>query len=231
MEKEKLNKTGIFVVTAPFRWLIITALFFFIALGRIDIIRAWIYIGCYFIGSLFSCYIFIKKVPGLANERGKIKQGTKNWDIPIVLLYFLLAIVITPVVAGLDVRFNISVLPFSFLYLGIGLYIFSLVLSIWPMLHNPFFEGTVRIQTDRNQAVINTGPYKVVRHPGYIGMIIGSLPLPFAFGSLFSIIPAIIMIILVIIRTYLEDKTLINELDGYDEYCTKVKYRLIPYIW
>lgn len=231
MEKQKLNRAGIIAITAPFRWLVITAFFFFIASGRIDIIRAWIYIGCYFIGFLVSSYIFIKKVPGLANERGKIKQGTKNWDTAIVLLYFLLGIVITPVVAGFDIRFNISTLPFDFLYLGIGLYIISLVMSIWPMLYNPFFEGTVRIQIDRNQSVINTGPYKGIRHPGYVGMIIGSLPLPFALGSLLSIIPAFIMIILLVIRTYLEDKTLKKELSGYDKYCIKVKYRLIPYVW
>ena len=117
MEKQKLNRTGIIAVTAPLRWLIITVLFFFIASGRIDIIRAWIYFACYFIGFLVSCYIFIKKVPDLVNERGKIKQGTKNWDTLIVLLYFLLAIVITPVVAGFDIKFNISPLPFGFLYL------------------------------------------------------------------------------------------------------------------
>jgi protein-S-isoprenylcysteine O-methyltransferase Ste14 len=99
------------------------------------------------------------------------------------------------------------------------------------MLHNPFFESTVRLQADRNQFVINTGPYKIVRHPGYIALIAGPLALPFAVGSLLSVIPAIIMIILILIRTYLEDNTLKKELAGYDEYCKKVKYRLIPFLW
>jgi protein-S-isoprenylcysteine O-methyltransferase Ste14 len=109
--------------------------------------------------------------------------------------------------------------------------VLSLIMAIWPLLHNPFFEGTVRIQLDRDQFVINTGPYKYIRHPGNLGMIIGSLPMPFAFGSAYAIIPAAIMIILIIIRTSLEDKALLNELDGYYEYARRVKYRLFPYIW
>lgn len=99
------------------------------------------------------------------------------------------------------------------------------------MLHNPFFEGTVRIQKEKKYHVINSGPYTIIRHPGYLGMFAGSLPLPFAFGSMLAFMPFVIMFILVFIRTYYEDTTLQKELNGYADYCTKVKYRLIPFIW
>ena len=89
----------------------------------------------------------------------------------------------------------------------------------------------VRIQEDKNHSVVNTGPYKIVRHPGYIGMLLGSISLPLALGSVLAFIPVLIMALLIFIRTYYEDTTLKRELTGYSEYCKNVKYRLIPYIW
>ena len=99
------------------------------------------------------------------------------------------------------------------------------------MLRNPFFEGTIRIQREKNHNVTKTGPYKIVRHPGYLGMLLGSISLPLALGSVLAFFPLVIMIILIFIRTYYEDTTLHRELTGYSEYCKEVKYRLIPFIW
>lgn len=229
--KTKLTKTGINAITSPFRWIIVTGIIYFIASGRINKIRVWMYIGFYIIGSLIGNIILIKKTPELLNQRGKIQEGTKIIDKIIIFTYFIFAIVITPLVAGLDSRYKISSLPFHFIYIGIIFYLLSLFFSVWSMLHNPFFEGTVRIQKDKNHRVISTGPYKIVRHPGYFGMILGSLPIPFSFGSICSFIPVSIMILLVFIRTIYEDKTLQNELEGYKEYCLKVKFRLIPFLW
>ncbi len=230
-EKTKLTKAGINAVTSPFRWIIITGVVFFIASGTFEMLRAWLYIGLYTIVALINSIILIRKVPELLNQRGKVHKGTKKWDYILILTYFLFAIIITPLVAGLDVRFGKYPLPFSFIYIGIGLLLLSAIFSILPMLHNPFFEGTVRIQKEKNHKVINSGPYSIVRHPGYLGMVFGSLPIPFAFGSVFSFIPVGIMIIIILIRTYNEDKTLQIELNGYKEYCLRVKYRLIPLIW
>jgi len=230
-EKTKLTKTGINAITSPFRWIIITGIIYFIASGTIEIIRAWMYMGFYIIGSLVSSIILIKKTPELLNQRGKMQEGTKTWDKIVILTYFLFAIIVTPLVAGLDSRFEISSLPFYFTYFGIGFYLLSLLFSLWPMLHNPFFEGTVRIQKDKDHKVISTGPYRIVRHPGYFGMLLGSLPIPFAFGSICSLIPVSIMILLIFLRTFYEDKTLQNELEGYKEYCQNVKIRLIPFLW
>lgn len=99
------------------------------------------------------------------------------------------------------------------------------------MITNRYFETTVRIQKDRGHQVIATGPYKIVRHPGYVGIILSVLSFSLIIGSLFSLIPAGIIILLFIVRTLLEDKTLHDELDGYPEYSKQVKYRLLPGIW
>lgn len=208
-----------------------TGIIYFIASGTIEVIRAWLYIGFYFIGSLVSSIILIKNNPELLNQRGKMQEGTKKWDKIVIITYFIFAIIITPLVAGLDLRFKISSLPFYYTFIGMGLYSLSVLFSLWSMLYNPYFEGTVRIQNDKNHKVVDTGPYHIVRHPGYLGMLLGSLPMPFVFGSIYSFIPVCIMIILVIARTYYEDKTLKNELDGYGIYCQSVKYRLIPFLW
>ena len=229
---KKITKSGIRTFFAPIIWIIITGLVFFLASGEINNLRVWIYIGVYAVGGLIIGVILKKKSPKLLNDRGKKQEGTKQFDRYILLAYFIFAIIITPLIAGIDKRLHLSdAMPFYYLYVGIILYVVSAVFSTWAMLHNPFFEGTVRIQKDKNHNVINTGPYKIVRHPGYLGMLAGSIALPFALGSIFAFISLIIMILLIIIRTYYEDTTLQKELIGYSEYCKEVKYRLIPFIW
>jgi len=99
------------------------------------------------------------------------------------------------------------------------------------MVVNPHFEPTVRIQKDRDHKVITSGPYKVVRHPGYLAGILFTLSIPLIIGSVFTLIPSGIYCLLMIIRTSLEDKTLHKELDEYSEYAKRVRYRLFPEIW
>jgi protein-S-isoprenylcysteine O-methyltransferase Ste14 len=96
---------------------------------------------------------------------------------------------------------------------------------------NNFFSRVVRIQTDRGHYVVQDGPYRFVRHPGYLAGCFSLLSMPLALGSLWGLIPATLAVLLIIIRTYLEDATLQNELTGYHQYAKKVKYRLLPGIW
>jgi protein-S-isoprenylcysteine O-methyltransferase Ste14 len=231
-EKEiKLNRSGINALTAPVRWIIITAVVFFITAGRTDIPRVWIYQAFYLAGAIIIGFILTKNVPELLNARGKIQKGTKQWDAVLITTFFMLAIFVTPFIAGQDYRHESNLLPFYWLYPGLVLYILSAVFSVVPMLHNPYFEGMVRIQTDRDQKVVDSGPYRIVRHPGYCGMLCGSLAMPLCFGSILSFIPVSLMIIIILIRTYYEDKTLQKELEGYKEYTRRVKFRIIPFIW
>ena len=176
--------------------------------------------------------VVLIKTPRLLHDRGKMQKGTKLFDKYIILTYFLFAIILTPLIAGIDQRFNLTdAMPFYYLYIGIILYIISAIFSTWPMLHNPFFEGTLRIQKDKDHTLINTGPYSIVRHPGYLGMLLGSVSLPLALGSVLALIPLFVLIVLILVRTYYEDTTLQKELAGYSEYCKNVRYRLIPFIW
>ena len=100
------------------------------------------------------------------------------------------------------------------------------------MLANPFFEKTARIQNDRNHHVIDSGPYRYVRHPGYVGVIAGFiLATPFMLGSWWALIPAILSVVSIVVRTALEDHMLRDELDGYEGYASRVRYRLVPYLW
>ena len=101
----------------------------------------------------------------------------------------------------------------------------------WAIVVNRFFETSVRIQTDRGHKVITGGPYRFVRHPGYLALILGTLSGTFILGSVYSLIPGGLAIIAVIIRTFLEDRTLQDELDGYREYTSRVRWRLVPGIW
>jgi protein-S-isoprenylcysteine O-methyltransferase Ste14 len=99
------------------------------------------------------------------------------------------------------------------------------------MVENEFFETTVRIQKEGNHKVVITGPYAIVRHPGYAGMILFYGCTPFIIGSLYGLIPAILLAVAFVFRTYFEDRMLYEELPGYKEYTKKVMYRLVPFIW
>jgi protein-S-isoprenylcysteine O-methyltransferase Ste14 len=137
-----------------------------------------------------------------------------------------------PVVAGLDVgRFHWSNLDFAFVFPGVVLLILSTFLLNWAMAVNPFFEPTVRIQKDRDHKVIANGPYNIVRHPGYLAGLAYIFSAPLIIGSVFAFVPAGVYMILVLVRTSLEDRTLCEELIGYTEYSKKVRYRLFPWIW
>jgi protein-S-isoprenylcysteine O-methyltransferase Ste14 len=231
-DKKGLSRSGVMAIIAPFRWLIVQAVVLFVAAGHLDMPRAWIYLCLNFVFSTAGVIIIWKLMPELLNRRGGINPGTKPWDKVILLTYFPIILFIMPLIAGLDVgRYKWSNLSVHFTILGIALYAFAFLIAQWAMVENRFFEGTMRIQEDREHIVITTGPYRIVRHPGYVGMILASLSPPLIIGSLYALIPAGLGIILIIMRTFLEDKTLRNELNGYSKYTEEVRYRLVPGIW
>ncbi len=203
----------------------------FISAGRLNWLAAWIYLGIYAITVLINMSIILPRNPEFVAERGKVKEDAKGWDkwITSVAGIFMIAGLVVP---GLDLRFSWS-LKFAvatqfigFLVLALGYALFS-----WAMLSNEFFETKVRIQRDRGQTVATSGPYRYVRHPGYVGMILQLLATPVALASSWGILPALCAAALFVLRTALEDKTLQNELKGYAEYAGHVRYRLLPGVW
>ena len=172
--------------------------------------------------------------PGILSERFKClkAQDVKSWDKIIAPLMALSLSFPLVIVAGLDHRFAWSPLfPIWMNLLGFILTTFGYAFASWALIENRFFTSLVRIQKDREHEVCNSGPYRIVRHPGYAGNI-GALPgIVLALGSVWTLIPVVIAIIIAVIRTELEDRTLQEELKGYKEYVQRVRYRLIPGIY
>jgi len=190
---------------------------------------AYVIIGFFMIIMNFTVF---KIDPELEKERAKPGEGAKSWDKLILGLSFLVTLIIY-VIGGLDSgRFHWSPkFHWSIFLAGIIFTIVGQLLFLIAQKQNKFFSSTVRIQTDRGHSVCETGLYKVVRHPAYLGSVIQTIGFPLLFGSLWSIIPVCVSIVLLLTRTYMEDKTLKNELSGYTEYAGKTRFKLIPYIW
>jgi protein-S-isoprenylcysteine O-methyltransferase Ste14 len=174
----------------------------------------------------------LKNKDEIAAERSGVKSGTKSWD-KIILGLSTVTLIITYIVAGLDSgRFQWSPrFHWGINAIGVILILLGEVIFLMAQKQNKFFSSLMRIQTDRGHTICDTGIYKIIRHPAYFGNIITAIGIPLILGSQWGFIPSVVSIFLAIIRTSLEDKTLINELDGYRDYTYKTRYRLLPYIW
>lgn len=204
-----------------------------IAAGTFHIGRQFLIYFIILAGSYITeLYILIRHNPEVLNERVKnIKAGTKAWDKVLLSLYVVCTFIVMNIFIGLHMRLGWTRMEFNYCYVGIALYILSVVVSTKSLLTNKYFESSSRIQTEREQKVISTGVYAVVRHPGYSSILIWAISVPLLTGTVYTFIPSALIITIITIRTYLEDTMLKKELDGYLDYTRKVKYRLIPYLW
>lgn len=114
---------------------------------------------------------------------------------------------------------------------ALALVALSALFTVWAMACNRFFYGRVRIEKERGHTVASTGPYRLVRHPGYLGAIVTDGFTPLLLDSWWAMLPALLTVAVLVLRTSLEDRTLLKELDGYHEYAQRVRYRLFPGIW
>ncbi|MBI5840604.1 MAG: isoprenylcysteine carboxylmethyltransferase family protein [Chloroflexi bacterium] len=195
--------------------------------------EGWAYAAASILAFVFSRLIVARVHPDLIAERARFMDAkdTKPWDKVLAPLLGLGSI-LTLAVAGLDKHYEWS----SGFSSGINLIalagiILGYAFSSWALVENRFFSGTVRIQTERGHHVVSTGPYRFVRHPGYAGGMLGYLFIPLLLDSLWAFVPTVLLGIVMVTRTALEDKTLQAELPGYKEFTQKTKYRLIPGIW
>jgi protein-S-isoprenylcysteine O-methyltransferase Ste14 len=227
-----LNRFGIRGIIVQSILIIVGFAILFISAGTLAWINAWVYVGLVSIYWVISTVVLARVNPEMLNERGSVvKEGTKGFDKVWVAIYPVLTFG-NLVVMGFDaVRFHWSFMPFWLPILGIVIMIAASVISTWAMAVNKFFEWTVRIQDDRQQYVCTSGPYKIMRHPGYAGLIISILVYPLILGSWWGFVLSGILAIIIVIRTMLEDHTLQSEMPGYREYARQVKYRLIPLVW
>ena len=175
-----------------------------------------------------------RRHPGLLAERHDTEKykDAKAWDKVLAPLMALSVSFPLPIVAGLDHRFGWSpAFPLWLIVLGFILTSLGYAFATWALAENRFFSTVVRIQTDRGHAVCDSGPYRLVRHPGYAGNIPPLLGIVLALGSVWALIPAVVTLIITVVRTALEDRTLQEELPGYRDYARRVRYRLIPAIY
>ncbi len=196
--------------------------------------QAWVYAVVIFVSGIGGRFLAEKRHPGILVERADSEKSmnAKPWD---KVLSPLMAISLTfplVIVAGLDHRYGWTP-PFSISLhiLGLVLIAFGYAFSAWALIENRFFSSTVHIQTDRGHSVCDSGPYRIVRHPGYAGNLLALPGIIMALNSLWTLLPVGAALVVAVLRTALEDKTLHEELSGYRDYAQHVRYRLIPWIY
>jgi len=200
------------------------------AAGRLDWPMAWAYLVILLASTIVLLSLGDREM--LFVRAGK-EKGAKTWDQFLANVSFLLFWPGSTIVAGLDYgRLHLSPsIPMPVRLIAMLAFAVGLAFSVWAMVANKFFVKFVQIQTDREHVVITNGPYAYVRHPGYAGSLLSFISLPVALGSLWALLPASVGLSLWVVRTYLEDQTLHKELDGYSEYASRVRWRLVPGIW
>lgn len=215
-------------------YLFLLPVILFTAGGTIQWLMGWLYVAIYILSVMISRLIIMRKYPDLLVERGRFVDGEniKTWDRILVPLVGLYGPLLSLLVAGLDKRFGwtgtVSVpIQWTMLITVIAASAFS----TWALVVNRFFSSVVRIQKNRGHTVIKSGPYRIVRHPGYAGGVLAQLAAPIMLGSLWALIPSGLVAAAIIVRTTLEDRTLRKELPGYEEYAHETRWRLIPGIW
>jgi protein-S-isoprenylcysteine O-methyltransferase Ste14 len=213
------------VVTVAVMWVML-----FGAAGTIDWPRAWWFFDAFIVAIVIAIAVLAQLNPEIFAARSRIQPGTKLWDYLFITLVIGGMAAILPV-AGLDRRFGGANAPDWIVVLGYVLFVVSFIGQTWPQAVNRHLEPGVRIQEDRGQTVIDTGPYAIVRHPGYVSGPLLALSVAMVLGSWWALVPVAIVVVALMIRTVFEERTLRAELPGYSEYIQRVKWRWIPGVW
>lgn len=193
--------------------------------------KGWLFV-LVLLGVISAVFVVLQRVnPEVIVARSSFHAGTKGWDKILLSIYFPAMAAVLLVAALDDGRFHWFPVQWWVCIVGYALLLAGIGIVTWAEGENKFFEVTVRIQTDRGHEVIDTGPYAIARHPGYVGGIIHAIGMALSLGSLWALIPAGIASIVLIVRTRWEDQTLQEELTGYKEYTQRVQYKLIPGVW
>jgi protein-S-isoprenylcysteine O-methyltransferase Ste14 len=192
--------------------------------------------GWFFIATLAASFAVSVLVIALVNPvifraRSRFQKGTQTWDL--VLLAVMLPVMVLEIPLGtLDSgRMHWSLVPTAIVGLGHLLILAAIAGTAWAQAVNPFFEPGVRIQQERGQHVISTGPYALVRHPGYCSAIALCVGIALALASWWALVPAAIASALLVLRTVWEDRLLRTELAGYEGYARRIRFRLVPGLW
>jgi protein-S-isoprenylcysteine O-methyltransferase Ste14 len=229
-QEPKLERAGYLRMVQVLFIIALDAAILFAAAGTLNWTAAWVYVGMRIVALTIGAVVIIRENPEIVNERGRVPKNTKDFDKVFAVIYSPLALIL-PLVAGLDFRFSWSEMPLWLNVVGVLGYIPAAILPYWAMLVNNYLTTTVRIQEERGHRVVSDGPYRYVRHPMYVGLILGAICMPLLLGSWWALIPGIMMVLAAIWRTSREDRVLQEELPGYAEYAQQTLYRLLPGVW
>ncbi|MBL8914278.1 MAG: isoprenylcysteine carboxylmethyltransferase family protein [Archangium sp.] len=221
--------TLFFVAT---RFLVLSALFLGVLLlsaGRIDFPGAWAWSAIVFSVALGTYAWLLRVNPGLVQERLAPPKGTDRDAATRRLV--ILPILGHLVLAGLDARLRWSTVPLAAQLAGLVFVASGFMLVTWVLANNPFASSQVRIQTERKQAVISSGPYRLVRHPMYLAVVLVALGSGIALGSWWASLSLVPLVAVFIRRTGIEDRMLHDELDGYRAYAERVRWRVVPLVY
>jgi protein-S-isoprenylcysteine O-methyltransferase Ste14 len=199
--------------------------------GRMDWWPAWTAIVVWLVWFTAMDVVILRFNPDLMAERLSPPKGAKSWDRAILSLLRLTQLA-RYILAGLDLRHGwTGNFPLAAQIAALAVCILSMALFTWALASNTFFSQIVRIQSERGHTVATGGPYRYVRHPSYLGLILFDLALSALFASWWALATGGLCAILIILRTALEDRALQAELTGYADYARQVRYRLLPGIW
>lgn len=201
----------------------------FLPAGDIRWAKGWLMIAVFVVLTVPSMVYMWRVNPQIFVARSGIHEGTKGWDKALLVALLPTLLTIYPVAALDDGRFHWSRVPLWLVVAGYVLLIASWCLFMWVEEVNRFAEPSVRVHAD--QEVIDTGPYAIVRHPMYAGVAPFCVGTALALGSYWALVPAALLIPILVARTVMEDRTLREELTGYQAYAGRVRYRLLPRIW
>jgi protein-S-isoprenylcysteine O-methyltransferase Ste14 len=228
--KPKLEKAGKQRIIVVIVYLAVAWALIFLGAGTVDWPAAWIFVVLQTAVFLTLGLYVIRVNPEIINERGRKSDKTKSWD-KIFAWVYAPQVLLMPIIAGLDHRFGWSTPVLGWQIIGAVSLIPGFSLPYWAMMVNDFLTVTVRLQEERGQRPVTHGPYRFVRHPMYVGAILGFIGTPLLLGMWWALIPGGIAVAALIVRTALEDKTLQAELPGYADYAQRTRYRLLPGIW
>lgn len=206
---------------------LLVCLFILIPAGTFDFWQVYVYFGLLMVLMIFVMRYFLKYDPAFLEHRMKMKEHERKQKniISISSIIYLIGFLLP----GFDRRFGWSDIPAIIVTTADILVVAGYIFIIVVFKENRYASRVIEIQ--KEQTVISTGPYSIVRHPMYLGLMVMMLATPFALGSYWALIPFALVPITLVYRILNEETVLSEQLIGYKEYCTTVRYRLIPYIW
>lgn len=211
--------------------MVLWALLLFVPAGTLRWIQAWALLCACTAYFIIYALCVLRRDPEQLRERSTTASNTEPWDRVILRVYSVLLVLLF-VVAGLDaVRFrwaHAGTAAQIAAWLGL---VVAGALILWTARSNTFLSRVARIQADRGQVVITSGPYAYVRHPMYAGIILLFVCVGPALASIWALLPGVLIGLLFVVRTALEDRMLLGELAGYREYSQRVRWRLLPGVW